>query len=1101
MTRLRLAAAAAALATAAPARADSPSEWMVRVSSAPRGVPVVARLRLPEPVLANAAVEVRGPTGRVDAQWAPDAAPPGARVRSGTMVLPDAPERELTLRFRPGGQAARPVESVSVRGGGFRIRFDRASMAGLPSAVEFAGDRRFRSFAWNDRLHDPSAGGFLLRADPAPRLEVVSEGPICTVVRVAAHYTASGGARPPTAPRAVYDWYVFHGAPLVHVAAAVRQDAPRAWAEAHFLELNYPDDRFTSWAGGDPAETGKLQADQTTRMFGRWALVTDGHDAVAMLGESIRLHDGRGHYGTYLHSTWEPWSGTERRFGSWLWLGAAPDPVPAVREAAGRVSLPTSAVMTTRDLRRRIAAMRERAGRTKGRAGQEARWRASLAESEEARGRLGEAGALADGVAPRRWMLARAGDLGIALRSGDGGIALASLHDLVNGVELLATEAPPLFAVTLSEAGEGRREVVLTSETGWGRASVLRVGEGLRLEWADPEAEAARGVRVLAVATPEPATHRWRWSLRVVGVGRRAGAAKVAFPQVALRRVGPATAAFYPSGPGIVTGAPWSTAYSQRSMYPNGWCTMQYMALLTGGGAGLYMAMHDPLGGAKEIVLEGRPAEGAARFAFEMPAPDMRRPGTGFSLSGEAIWQLFRGDWFDAARIYRAWARRSARWWPDLGRDGREDSPLWMRELNVWAQTGGAPADCQGPVTAMAEALDLPIGFHWYNWHEIPFDNDYPHYFPTKLGVAEAVRELQAAHVYVMPYINGRLWDTHDRGAEDWKFTAMALPAATKQDDGKPFVETYGSKETDGTPVSLAAMCPTTALWQRTVRETALRLMTEIGTRGVYIDQIAAAAPVLCMDASHGHPLGGGHWWTEKGYWPLLAALRRAMPPGHVLTTECNAEPYIRWMDGYLTWHWQSDGMVPAFPAVYGGAIQMFGRAYNAGAGTRDLALCAKMGQQLVFGEQIGWLDPAIAREPVAGAFLHAVARMRNRYRRFFYAGEMARQPALRGEMPRVRSDWAWYGETWVTTDAVLTGAWRLPAERRMVLLFANTSDRPVRAELAFDARAAGIAADRVRVAVVDDPDARAAQATLPARFRRRMEFPARSVRALEIGW
>jgi hypothetical protein len=82
-----------------------------------------------------------------------------------------------------------------------------------------------------------------------------------------------------------------------------------------------------------------------------------------------------------------------------------------------------------------------------------------------------------------------------------------------------------------------------------------------------------------------------------------------------------------------------------------------------------------------------------------------------------------------------------------------------------------------------------------------------------------------------------------------------------------------------------------------------------------------------------------------------------------VLTTECNAEPFICWFDGYLTWHWQHNGQVPAFPAVYGGTIQMFGRAYRGGA-TKELALRMKAGQQLVFGEQIGWFDPGQAGEP-----------------------------------------------------------------------------------------------------------------------------------------
>ena len=183
-------------------------------------------------------------------------------------------------------------------------------------------------------------------------------------------------------------------------------------------------------------------------------------------------------------------------------------------------------------------------------------------------------------------------------------------------------------------------------------------------------------------------------------------------------------------------------------------------------------------------------------------------------MSGEAVWQLLRGDWFDAAQIYRQWAMQHAKWWPALGPDGRADTPLWMRELPAWALASGSPESVVPQMKRFAEALGVPVGVHWYNWHQIPFDNDYPHYFPTLDGFEEGVAELQRGQVYVMPYINGRLWDTRDRGQEDFEFTKVARPAATKDEKGEPYVESYGSKETDGSPVRLAAMCPTTEIWR-----------------------------------------------------------------------------------------------------------------------------------------------------------------------------------------------------------------------------------------------------------------------------------------------
>ena len=111
-----------------------------------------------------------------------------------------------------------------------------------------------------------------------------------------------------------------------------------------------------------------------------------------------------------------------------------------------------------------------------------------------------------------------------------------------------------------------------------------------------------------------------------------------------------------------------------------------------------------------------------------------------------------------------------------------------------------------------------------------------------------------------------------------------------------------------------------------------------------------------------------------------------------------------------------------------------------------------KAGQQLVYGEQIGWLDPGVIHEKGNAEFLRQVVRLRHALRRYFYAGEMARPPRLLGTIPRVTADWQWSGSWPVTTDALLAGAWRLPREKKLVLLLVNVSDEPVQATLDFDA-------------------------------------------------
>jgi hypothetical protein len=693
-----------------------------------------------------------------------------------------------------------------------------------------------------------------------------------------------------------------------------------------------------------------------------------------------------------------------------------------------------------------------------------------------------------------------AGDLQLTLSSAVNGIRIESLLDTRSGQELLATNPLPLFSLTLRQLGTGS-ERRPTADAGWGQCTIQQHGPNLELGWSRPLDVALTGLSVTATSSADSKASAIRWGLCVDNTTTNWSLWHVVFPQVALADLGSNATVLYPQGPGELQRGVWDRRFNFHGNYPGGWCSMQFMVAYREGRnpTGLYVAMHDPWGSVKDMTIESDPATHVLRLGYDHPAPNVGLAGNGWALEGEAVWQVLRGDWFDAAMIYKRWAQREAKWWPRLARDGRADTPRWMRELNAWAMTGGKPDECVPAVKQFREFLGVPVGFHWYNWHQIPFDNDYPHYFPAKDGFTQGVAELEAAGVFVMPYINGRLWDSHDRGAEDFEFSKVALAAVTKQEDGSPYLETYGSKETNGEPVRLGVMCPATPLWQNTVSNIVLRLLRECRTSAVYIDQVAAAPPKLCLDRTHGHPLGGGHWWNE-GYWRMLEAIRRAKPPGTALTTECNGEPFIRWFDGYLTWHWQNDGQVPAFPAVYGGAIQMFGRAYR-GGGTKDLALRMKAGQQLVFGEQLGWIEPGVVKEKENAEFFRQMVRVRAEFSRYFSAGEMARPPKLLGPIPKVRADWQWSGEWWVTTDAVLTGAWQLPKEKRMVLLFVNVSDESVPAQAHFSAAANGIRASGLRAQRRTTNGSKTDWEKWPASFDRSVAFLPRQAEAWELKW
>jgi len=982
----------------------------------------------------------------------------------------------------------------------YTIRHEPGKQGGMPSSIAFAeSGRTFDRFRFNDRLHDPDEGGFTLAGDAEATAELISRGPLATVVRTRACYV-QGDTRPALEPRAVYDWYYFHDRPWVFVRGLTRQAVPHAWKEIHFLELSYPREAMPHWVGGEPVERGKFRGDRDSFGFPGFAAVHDGANAVGMFrcGKAL-LYDGGP--GTYLQArgdeAWNGFDGTRRETSAWLWLGPADKVVHGIRTAENRLPDAANATVTLDSVRQAIAAAKQQIDALPDVQRRASWWRVAGARRLAKAGRFDEARDVAAGRRPETWTVLSSADLGLILeRTGDG-IRAVELFDIAEGRRLLADDALPLFALSLENVADDER-VTLSADRAWSVSEEVDHESGsVVLHWAASGGDRFAGLRVTVRVRPKPPGNALGWSLRVDGVPDGWTLWDVTFPQLPVAEPGPGGRVFFPRGCGEVQENVWDRSFRFGGTYPSGWTSMQWMAAYDRAGrTGLYVAAHDPFASTKEVLVESRPPAHGVVFSLTHPAPAMGSLQNQFATEGEIVWRLFRGDWFDAAMIYRDWVRCHARWYPKLGPEGREDTPMWMRSLPAWGLGGGGPRGVVPQVKRYAEFLGVPVGYHWYNWHQIPFDNDYPHYFPAKEGFVEGVAELQKHDVYVMPYINGRLWDTRDRGLEDHLFSTGALPAATKNAQGEPYVETYGSQETDGSRVRLAAMCPATALWQDKVAEIVGRLFGECGVRSVYIDQVAAAKPQLCFDADHGHPLGGGHWWTES-YWEMIGRIRQKMPEGRALTTECNAEPYIHVFDGYLTWHWQYDGQVPAFPAVYGGTIQMFGRAYRGGP-TKDRAFCMKAGQQLVFGEQIGWCNPGVVNEKQNAEFLRQVVRLRWHLARYFYAGEMARPPRLIGQIPRVTADWQWRGRWPVTTDAVMTGAWQIPTEKRVVLLLVNVSNEPVRAAIAFSGADYALPGGELRVTrfVGNRP---LPPEPVPREFQRAIEIPGQTAWAWTI--
>ncbi|MBI5833535.1 MAG: hypothetical protein HZB16_14645 [Armatimonadetes bacterium] len=942
---------------------------------------------------------------------------------------------------------------LTVEGSTFRVTHEPAKQGGLPSTLELLpAGKRFDTYALNDRVYRKADGGFQLRSDTSPQLDVLAEGPLRVVVRVHARYLNEAGVAPKGDPSATYLFTYLADSPRVEVAAEMSQTGSD-WDELHLLEINFADTSFSGWIGGDPLTEGKFVANsQSIRKA--WGALVEGDAAVGLASPGgVVLYDGRGGYGTYLHGPWPNWSGNTMRLRSTLILSGRPDARQVVAREARLAAAPPVTALNESAVQALAETLR-RADTLPSAVAARARWWAHLARARAEAGeqRLAEKLALAAWAAVSvakpspasitRAMAAAGGfavlasdELGVAVERG----RLASLYDLRRQRELLRGAVLP-WSLTVREAAGKISEA---PEPPTAAASPDGDGRSMTIAYRQTVPAGLLETRLwLQVTGP-----RLAMRLRVLP-GSKAALWQVRFPLVKLGRLGADGTDdrfFFPRGPGQLESDPVGRGVQWRGRYPSGWTSMQYMAVYDRDG-GVYIGAEDPVASTKDLYGGGTGDGGTVTYGIEWPVPNMGTPGTGFDTSGKVALELFGGDWFDAARIYRRFAENEAQWWP--ARAKAKQTPREMRDLAAWACVGATPYEPDNVVSRvkeMAKFMGVPMALHWYSWHQIPFDTNYPHYKPPKPRVEEGVKELQAAGIKVMPYINARLWD---QALEDF---AQAKPYATTDIDGTLYTEEYGNG------VKQAAMCPTTPLWRDTVRDTVLWLQNEVGVDGVYMDQVAAADPRLCFDAKHGHPLGGGCWWTRDGYWPLLARLRAAMPKGKFITTECNADPYMQYFDGYLSWHWQYQDQVPAFSAVYADQVVLFGRSYGGGE-TREAAARMKAGESLVFGEQIGWIDPEIRSRP-AGPFVRDCARLRYRLRPHLAGGTMQRPPKLEGDIPSITADWQWSGTWPITTPALRTGAWRTPDGQETAMIVANVSEQPLTVKYAVNAADLGLRA------------------------------------------
>ncbi|MBR4053176.1 MAG: alpha amylase C-terminal domain-containing protein [Clostridia bacterium] len=574
-----------------------------------------------------------------------------------------------------------------------------------------------------------------------------------------------------------------------------------------------------------------------------------------------------------------------------------------------------------------------------------------------------------------------AGALQVTLAQTEEGVCLHRIKDGKSGRVFLKADGL-LFTLTARSLSDGSL-VTVDSAAGWEKVSVC--GESPVYTVSLSGHKDLPLVTVILTATASHGEDSLSWAVQLHSENREYSLYECDYPILTFGACS-RTKVFFPYGCGEVY--PSMRTFASRQNYPSYGASMEYMALWhTGAGRGLYYGLHDPAPAYKKLHYEKK-ADALPFLKACMPLRDIDKGANSQSLEGVCVWRLFDGDWYDAALLYKAFFEEHASWKPVMENGKRKDLPEWLRTNPHWwrkrMKWDGGFAD---ELLEASEDLGLYSPVHLYDWFQIPYDTNYPHYFPAKTAFLPGIRRLQEQGVRVMPYINGRLWDTHDKGTEDWQFTAVARPNCTKKRGDEPFLEVYPTSN-----IELAIMCPSTALWQEKQQEIMDVLFHEFAVDAVYIDQIGAAQVYPCEDPTHSHRAGGGTWWVES-YRNLLDHARQILPEDRCFTTECTSDPYMKDIQGYLSWIWIKNDQVPAFMVIYNGYVAVFGRNYlYAGDWVGENIFAA---QSLTYGEQMGWILPETYKALTHKEFYKKCVGARSALGDFFYDGNLLRSPKI----------------------------------------------------------------------------------------------------------
>ena len=398
---------------------------------------------------------------------------------------------------------------------------------------------------------------------------------------------------------------------------------------------------------------------------------------------------------------------------------------------------------------------------------------------------------------------------------------------------------------------------------------------------------------------------------------------RIVFPEVVVPRTAK-TALFRPFFAGDILRPDWSKMKTMQRVYSSGliFKVFNCMAALEEGGISHFF---DQRGDARlhasafEVTVGSAPNTLVLRNIWLPPVTDETRKAASLPYTG--VCAPYRGGWYEAARMHRAWMETQPWFKAAAARDFSK-----LREIDMWMWSRGNIAVSEPPVHWFMKETGLKVALDWYWWHNVPYDTSYPFFWPPRDGeeaFRAAVKRMKERGAFVQVYTNGMLWDE-----DDSRWAEGGLESTIVRSNGR----IYGTTFNPFTKQSQGHMCGEAPKFHAKMRALE-KTLASTGLDGVYIDMISCAAHQPCFNPRHKHALGDAHALIE-GYRDYVDAVH-SDNPGFLLSSEATSEAYLDRFESFIMLYssWERNGLgtmpheepVPAITVIYRGAGVIFG--------------------------------------------------------------------------------------------------------------------------------------------------------------------------------